>query len=186
MSLKRALPLASAVAVAATAFVLRTGSASPAPAPTRATALDDPTIVAIFDAANTWDIETGRLAATRGTTNDVRQFGRMLMHDHTAVRQQGRDLARKLGVHPTPPANPPLYKEHLAAMTKLRGLHGKAFDRAFLENEVTYHQAVIDAVTSTFLPAIQNAELKDFVTKVAPAFQAHKMRAQQLLDAMGK
>lgn len=184
---RRAQRAGRAIAVVGTALLLTAPSLRAQGAPAAASAkLDDPTIVAIFDAANTWDIETGRLAATRGTTSDVRQFGRMLMHDHTAVRQQGRDLAKKLGVHPTPPADPPLYKEHVAAMAKLRKLHGKAFDRAFLENEVTYHQAVIDAVTSTFLPAIQNAELKDFVTKVAPAFQAHKMRAQQMLDAMGK
>lgn len=59
---------------------------------------------------------------------------------------------------------------------------GEAFDRAFLENEVAYHKAVIDAVTTTLLPAIQNAELKALVVKIAPAFQAHMMRAQQLLD----
>jgi putative membrane protein len=39
---------------------------------------------------------------------------------------------------------------------------------------------VIDAVTSTLLPAIQNAELKDLVVKVAPAFQAHMMAADNL------
>src|SRR5215211_803188 len=67
--------------------------------------LDDPTIVAIFDAANTWDMETGELAAKKGTTKEVREFGEMLVRDHRQVRQQGRDLAAKLGVHPTPPAN---------------------------------------------------------------------------------
>jgi putative membrane protein len=183
---RRAQRAGRAITVVATALLLTAPSLRAQAAPATQAKLDDPTIVAIFDAANTWDIQTGNLAAKRGTTSDVRQFGRMLVHDHTAVRQQGRDLAKKLGVHPTAPANPPLYREHVAAMAKLRGLHGKAFDRAFLQNEVTYHQAVIDAVTKTLLPAIQNAELKDFVTKVAPAFQAHMMRAQQMLDAMGK
>ena len=66
--------------------------------------LDDPTIVAIFDAANTADIETGSLAAERGQSREVREFGAMLAHDHQYVRQLGRDLARKLNVTPTPPA----------------------------------------------------------------------------------
>src|SRR5438105_975622 len=74
--------------------------AAEAPAP----ALDDATIVAIFDHANTVDIETGKLAAKRGSSNEVRQFGAMLARDHAMVRQQGRDLAKKLGVTPTPPA----------------------------------------------------------------------------------
>jgi len=67
-------------------------------------------------------------------------------------------------------------------MTKLRALKGGDFDRAFLQHEIDYHNAVIDAITKTLLPAIQNARLKDLVTKVAPAFVAHRDRAQNLLD----
>jgi putative membrane protein len=150
----------------------------------RTVALDDPTIVAIFDAANTWDIETGKLAEKKGTTKDVREFGAMLVHDHTMVRQQGRDLAKKLGVTPTPPKDFAMAKDHEAAMKKLRAAKGKEFDRAFLENEVQFHKAVIDAVNETLMPAIQNQQLKDLVTRVAPAFQAHMQAAQQKLDAL--
>jgi putative membrane protein len=149
-----------------------------------APALDDATIVAIFDAANTWDIETGALAEKKGTTKEIRDFGAMLVHDHTMVRQQGRDLAKKLGVHPTPPKDFAMAKDHVAAMKTLRAASGKDFDRAFLQNEVAFHKAVIDAVTGTLLPAIQNQELKDLVTRVAPAFQAHMAAAQQKLDGL--
>lgn len=151
--------------------------------PATVAALDDATIVAIFDAANTWDIETGNLAAARGSTADVRQFGRMIAHDHTVVRQQGRDLAASLHVTPTPPKDFAMATTHANAMKELRSLHGAAFDTAFLHHEVTFHKAVIDAMTSTLLPATQNAQLKALEVKVAPAFQAHMMRAQQLLDA---
>ena len=150
----------------------------------RAAALDDPTIVAIFDAANTWDIETGRLAEKKGTTKDIRDFGARLVHDHTMVRQQGRDLAKKLGVTPTPPKDFALAKDHADALKRLRAAKGKEFDRVFLENEVQFHKAVIDAVNQTLLPAIQNQQLKDLVTRVAPAFQAHMTAAQQKLDAL--
>src|ERR1051325_3257212 len=109
--------------------------------------LNDPTIVAIFDAANTWDIETGQLAAEKGTSKEVRDFGAMLARDHANVRQQGRDLAKKLGGTATPPGDFAMVKDHEAAMKKLRGLSGKAFDKAFFEHEVAYHKAVIDAVT---------------------------------------
>lgn len=144
--------------------------------------LDDPTIVAIFDAANTYDIEAGALAEKKAKSHDVHEFAEMLQRDHRAVRQQGRDLAASLKVTPTPPTNFALAQAHVDAMTKLRGLSGAAFDRAFLQNEVDFHNAVIDAVTKTLLPAIQNAQVKDLVTKVAPAFVAHRDRAQNLLD----
>lgn len=167
----------------ASAQRLATGSHPASPTPSAAAALDDATIVAIFDAANTWDIETGDLAAAKGATADVRQFGRMIAHDHTVVRQQGRDLAASLHVTPTPPSDFALAKDHAAAMSELKSLKGAAFDTAFLRHEVTFHKAVIDAVTTTLLPATKNAQLKDLEVKVAPAFQAHMMRAQQLLDA---
>jgi putative membrane protein len=66
-------------------------------------------------------------------------------------------------------------------MRSLRNARGRAFDRAFLQHEVDFHNAVIDAVTNTLLPAIQNAQVKDLVTKVAPAFVAHRDKAQSLL-----
>lgn len=147
---------------------------------------DDATIVAIFDAANTVDIETGELAAQRGAAKQVRDFGVMLARDHRAVRQLGRDLATRLGVTPTPPANDQAAKDHAAAMSRLSGLKGGAFDRAFLRHEVAFHKAVIDAITSTLLPAIDNAELRALVEKVAPAFQSHMVSAQALLDALEK
>ena len=147
---------------------------------TQPAGLDDPTIVAIFDGANTADIETGELAAKRGSTREVREFGQMLARDHKAVRQQGRDLAAKLGVTPTPPKDNSSDKAHAKAMADLASKSGAAFDHAFLVHEVAFHKAVIDAVQSTLLPAIQNEELKDLVVKIAPAFQAHMLAADAL------
>ena len=170
----RTLKLNLTLAAAAVAFV---SLATPLPAQAP---LDDPTIVAIFDAANTADIETGKLAAERGASTEVREFGAMLARDHQMVRQQGRDLAAKLGVTPTPPAGDQAAKDQAATMARLGALRGAAFDRAFLQYEAKFHADVIAAVKSTLLPAIQNAEVKALVVKVAPAFEAHRVMAVEL------
>ena len=167
------------LAVLASGLIAVAGITASAPAQ-RGNGRDDATIVAIFDAANTADIETGELAAKRGSTQEVRDFGAMLARDHKMVRSQGRDLAAKLGVTPTPPKDDAGAKAHAAAMKKLSSLKGTAFDHAFLQHEVAFHKSVIDAVTSTLLPAIQNSEVKDLVVKVAPAFQAHMIAADNL------
>ena len=144
--------------------------------------LDDAAIVGIFDIANTWDIATGSLAATKGRSQEVKDFGAMLARDHKVVQDSGRALAAKLKVTPTPvPADFSLKVAHEAAMKKLQGLSGPAFDKAFLEHEVAYHKAVIDAITKTLVPAIKSGELKALVLKVAPAFSAHQLAAEQLL-----
>ena len=144
--------------------------------------LTDAGIVGIFDAANTWDISTGGLAGTKALRADVKEFGAQLARDHKSVQKQGRDLAKKLGVTPTPVARDfALLVNYNAAIKQLHGLKGADFDKAFLEYEIAYHKAVIDAVTKQFIPAIKNAELKAFVEKVAPAFVAHLQMAENLL-----
>lgn len=150
-------------------------------------ALDDPTIVAIFDAANTWDIQLGHLALKKSSNKDVRTFADMMVRDHSAARQLGRDLAHKLNVTPTPPGPDfPLAKDHVATLAKLNTLSGAAFDKAYMDHEVWYHQAVIDAMNTTLLPATKNAELKDLEIKVAPNFQAHLVAAKDLQSKLGK
>ena len=161
-------------------LTLLTFAAVHSPLAAQETTLDDPTIVAIFDAANTADIETGKLAAERGGSDAVRQFGAMLARDHQMVRQQGRDLAKKLGVTPTPPADQSSAEAHAAAMQKLSKLRGSDFDRAFLQHEERFHREVIAAINTTLLPAIKNHQVRELVVKVAPAFQAHMEMAQNL------
>jgi putative membrane protein len=179
MSSRRNLVRVAAAALVAAPFAFAPSVHAQAAASAK---LDDPTIVAIFDAANTWDIETGTMAEKKGTTKEVRDYGEMIARDHKAVRQLGRDLAAKLGVTPTPPKNFAMAKDHAAAVSQLKAANGKAFDRAFLRHEVAFHKAVIDAINSTLLPSLQNEEVKNLVKKVAPAFQAHMAAAQNLLD----
>jgi putative membrane protein len=148
-------------------------------------ALDDPTIVSIFDAANTFDIEASQLALEKSQNADVRKLAQQFVNDHTTVRQQGRDLAAKLGVTPPTLGDGPLSQGHAAAMANLRTLSGAEFDKAYVANEVTYHATVIQAVQNDLMPAIQNAELRALVEKVAPAFQAHHDAAQALQAKLG-
>ena len=172
--MRRTIALAAAVALVAAVPRVSHAQAKP----------DDPTIVAIFDAANTWDIASGQLAEKKGSTKEVREFGAMLARDHAQVRQLGRDLAKKLNVTPTPPKNFGMANDHDAAMKSLESAKGAAFDKAFLQHEVAYHQAVLDAVTTTLLPATQNADLKKLEETVAPAFAAHRDAAKNMLAKM--
>ena len=191
MRMNLALLAALLVSIAACASGDDQAAASDSPpstvtaAPGNTSGLDDPTIVAIFDAANAADIETGQLAVERGSTKEVRDFGAMLARDHKNVQQQGRDLARRLGVTPTPPSDDASARTHAEAMAMLRTKTGVAFDKAFLDHEVKFHQAVIDAVNGTLLPAIQNGELRNLVVAVAPAFDAHRIAAANMRAKLG-
>ena len=161
------------------AFALAAFASAPLSAQAKP-ALDDAAIASIFDLANTADIETGSLAEKMGQNQEIRDMGRNFAAAHTGVRQQGRDLARKLGLKLNPPMDGQMAKDHAAVMTRLKGLKGAEFDKAWIAHEVAYHQAAIDAVTKTLLPATRNPELKALIEQVAPAFVAHLEGAKAL------
>jgi putative membrane protein len=161
------------------AFAFATLASAPLSAQAKP-ALDDAAIASIFDLANTADIQTGELAEKMGQSQEVKDMGKNFAAAHSGVRQQGRDLAKKLGLKLDPPMNGQMGKDHAAAMAKLKALHGAEFDKAYVAHEIAYHQAVIDAVTKTLLPATKNAELKALIESVAPAFVAHLEGAKAL------
>ena len=138
-----------------------------------APALSDANIVYILDMANHLDSMAGSVAATKGTAADVRDFGKTMMRDHHTLRQQGQDLAKKLGVTPEAPPGDTHGADVQKTMSMLNSVaKGKDFDKAYIDNEVIYHQAVLQTAT-TAMAAAQNAELKNFIQKAAPKIQGH-------------
>jgi putative membrane protein len=149
--------------------------------------INDAQIASIVVTANQVDVDAGKLAAERGSRADVKAFGQLMVTDHMGVNKAAVDLAGKLKV--TPQDNPTSQAlkaggdKNLAA---LKALKGPAFDKAYVDHEVAYHQAVLDAVDKTLIPGAQNAELKALITKVRPAFVAHLEHAKQLQASLAK
>ncbi|MGZ5178954.1 MAG: DUF4142 domain-containing protein [Ramlibacter sp.] len=147
----------------------------------------DPQIAHIVVTANQVDIDAGKLAEKQAASKDVRQFGKQMVTDHTSVNRSATELVQKL--HVKPEANDTsasLKKGGDENMAKLRKLKGKEFDKAYVDNEVTYHQAVIDAVDKTLVPSAKNAELKALLEKVRPTLVQHMEHAKQLQSQMGQ
>ena len=57
---------------------------------------------------------------------------------------------------------------------------------AYVDNEVTYHQAVLDAMDKTLIPSAKNEELKALLVKVRPAFVAHLEHAKHIQTELAK
>ena len=173
-------------AKAADSAAAASAAAAPAaPAAPATPALTDPNIAAILDAANAADSAAGAVAATKGTNAEVRSFGKDMMRDHHALRKLGQDLVKKLNVTPELPAGDnsqaaaAAWHDSLTAMAK-----GAAFDKAYIDHEVTYHQAVLQTA-QTALGAAQNADLKALIQKAAPNIQAHLEHAQKIQSKLG-
>src|SRR5215207_1286313 len=151
------------------------------------TAPTDPQIAAIVVTANQVDIDAGQLAAGRSGSTEVKDFARLMVTDHAGVNKAATELVQKLKVKPEPNATSDSLKkggdENLA---RLKSLQGAAFDKAYVGHEVTYHQAVLDAIDKTLIPSAQNAELKALLVKVRPAFVAHLEHARHLHGKLAK
>jgi putative membrane protein len=143
--------------------------------------VSDAQIAAIVVAANQVDIEAGKFAAKKSTEAEVRKFAQTMVTDHTAVNKSAVDLVTKLKVSPQEnDTSRALKADGEKSMTGLRSLNGKAFDKAYVDREVVYHQQVIDALDTVLIPNAQNAELKALLVKVRPAFVEHLNHAKHL------
>ncbi len=147
----------------------------------------DPQIASIAVTANQVDVDAGKLAESKSKNKDVKQFAKNMVTDHSAVIKQAVALVTKLKVRPEDNATSKALKQGgKENVAKLKKLRGKAFDQAYAEHEVAYHQQVIDAVKNVLIPNAKNAELKALLEKVEPVLEQHLEHAKMLAASLGK
>ena len=149
--------------------------------------VSDAQIAEIVVIANMVDIDAGKLAESKATNPDVKAFGERMVTDHTAVNKSAKELVTKL--HVTPEENPTsdaLKKGGEENVAKLKKLSGAAFDKAYIDHEVAYHEQVLAALDKTLIPDATNPELKALLVKVRPAFEDHLEHAKKLQAQLGK
>lgn len=152
-----------------------------------AQAPSDAQIAAIVVTANQVDIDAGKLALTKSAAKDVKDFAQLMITDHSGVNKAATELVTRLKVKPEAnPTSTALKKGGEETLERLKRLKGAQFDKAYVDNEVTYHQTVIDAIDKTLIPSAKNEELKSLLVKVRPAFVAHLEHAKHLQASLKK
>jgi putative membrane protein len=166
--------------------IVLAGAACLLAAPVYAQSINDAQIAAIVVTANQVDIDAGNLAAKSASNADVKAFGQQMVTDHTGVNKSATELVTKLKVTPEPNATSRSLKEGGDKnIANLKSLKGAAFDRAYVDHEVAYHQQVLDALDKTLIPGAKNEELKALLVKVRPAFVAHLEHAKHVQSELG-
>lgn len=152
-----------------------------------ASPLNDAQIAMIAVVADTVDIDAGKLAADKASSKEVKDFAQTMIRDHTAVNEKATALAKKLGVTPEESeTSKKLKTDGDQMLAKLRGMTGAEFDKAYVDNEVAYHEAVIGVVTKTLIPNTKNAELKSLLESAGPIFTSHLEHAKHLQKSLNK
>jgi putative membrane protein len=146
----------------------------------------DPQIVGIVSVADQIDINYAKLALSKTNDKQVKDFAQQMITDHTSVQTAVADLAAKLKVTQADSETSSALKTQAQQIVqKLEGLNGTAFDKAYIDNEVVYHQAVINTTNNVLIPSAQNAELKSALQGAVPLFDGHLQHAQRLQSALG-
>jgi len=157
------------------------------PAAAAATTLNDAQIAHVAVTANSIDSAAGEMAKQKGSSQAVKAFARTMITDHSAVNKQAVALAKKLNVTPEDnDVSRQLQSGAEQSRKTLQGLSGAAFDKAYIDHEVEYHQAVLDALDKTLIPGAQNAELKALLEKARLAFAAHLERAKSIQGTLAQ
>ena len=164
-----------AAAMGAAAFALAGTAIAAAGGPT------DAEIAHIAYTAGTIDVAAGKQALAKSHNAKVRAFARTMVRDHQAVNGQALALVEKLHVTPTTNAtSTALNGQATATAKRLARLNGRAFDRAYVANEVAFHRTVNGALEQQLIPAADNNELKALLETGLALFGEHQAHAERL------
>lgn len=151
-----------------------------------AASLSDPQIATIALTAHKIDVDRGKLAIKHTRNAEVKQFAEQMVNDHQAGIAEAMALAKRL--HVTPQASEvskSLQADAKKAAARLKKEKGAAFDKDYIDTEVAYHQAVIDAVKGVLVPGAQNAELKTLLQNAVPTLEGHLQHAKMVQAQVG-
>jgi len=152
-----------------------------------ASAPTDAQIAMIVVVADSVDVDYGKLAVKKTSNQAVKEFAETMVRDHTAVNDKAIALAKKLGVTPeASDTSKSLESNGKKELAKLKALTGAEFDKAYVANEVSYHEAVISLLDKTLIPNTRNTELKSMLESGRPIFAAHLEHAKKLQASLSK
>jgi putative membrane protein len=108
-----------------------------------------------------------------------------MLRDHKAVNAQALALLKKLNVTPEDNGTSrALTQQANGKLKEMRALKGAAFDKAYAQNEVAFHQQVNTALQTTLIPSASNPELKDLLSTGLRIFQGHQQHAEHLVQGL--
>lgn len=146
--------------------------------------LNDLEIAHVAYTADLIDIRYAELALRKSKDEAVREFAETMIRDHTLVNELALALLAKLKVSPQDNfLSQQLNTQADQIVADLSKLNGKAFDKAYVANELGYHKAVNDLIGNTFIPNIENAEVKALFVQGLEIFKAHEKHADMVVGS---
>lgn len=126
------------------------------------------------------EVELGRMAQSRSRNPAVREFGEMMVRDHTKAAEELKAAARQ-AEHAAPAETD---SDHQRLSEKLSELTGTEFDREYMNAMVSEHEEAVRELEGKS-DTSNNAEVKQWAAKTLPAVRQHLDRAKQIRESLG-
>src|ERR1700722_10381967 len=126
------------------------------------------------------EVQLGQLAAEKGNSGEVKQFGQKMVEDHTRLNDQMKPIADTLGVN----APKHLNKADQAEYEKLSGLSGDAFDQEYITDMVMDHRKDLHEFRREET-ATSNPDLKQAVGQAEQVISQHLSMIQGIAQQKG-
>ncbi len=147
--------------------------------------LNDLEIAHVAYVADNIDIRYAHLALALSGNPAVREFAQTMIRDHSAVNEQALALLAKLNAQPEDNfLSRSLQANAEQVVDEMSRLRGAAFDKRYAENELAYHKAVNELVEKTFIPNIENGEVRALFETGLTIFKAHEGHAENMVAAL--
>ncbi len=125
------------------------------------------------------EVQLGELAQQKASSQRVKDFGAMMVRDHTKANDELKSLAGMKNIT-LPPAPG---EDHMDHIKKLSDKSGRDFDKAYIKEMIDGHQDAIDKFEKASTDA-KDADIKAWATKVLPTLRAHLESAKSINDAL--
>lgn len=140
---------------------------------------DDSTFVVKAADAGMMEVELGKIAQQNASNDKVKEFGQMMVKDHSAAGDQLKKIAQSRSIN-IPDSLSSDSKKHIADMQKKKG---KDFDKAYIKMMVEGHEKVLKQFEDEQSKGA-DAELKAFAAQTVPTIKGHLDSAKSIKESL--
>jgi len=126
------------------------------------------------------EVQLGQMAEDKGQSAAVKDYGKMMVQDHTAANNKLKSIAAGKGVE----LPDTLSVSQMATRTKLKALSGDSFDNSFIKSMVQDHKDAIKLFQKETQSG-QDSEAKAFAKSTLPTLKAHLKEIQSIATTAG-
>ena len=153
----------------------------------KAQTMTDPQITQLMKTANEAEIDMAKVAKSKTDNKQVKDFAKMMIDDHEKNEKDDKKVAKEIKVKPEETdTSKSMKKDSEQKISDLKKLKGKDFDKAYIDEQVTMHQALLDDLNQKLIPAAQSPDLKNYLETTKTHVEEHLSKAKEIQTSLTK